>query len=1306
MVPPSPHTPSSRRQGIALVIVLSFVVLLSVLVLAFLGSVTEDLGASSSFAASSDVKQRAQTAVNLVIGQIQAATSQPDVAWASQPGMIRTYTRSGAKGSQYKLYSSDNMVVADFAVANATGQPTDVPADWANRPDQFTDLNQPVLAPNPAGPITTAGSSKTFTAQYPILNPAALGSDIKGFSAKSLAGDNVVAPDPAANPLTTGNPLPMPVQWLYMLRNGELRPIRNGIISGATKENPPVARIAFWTDDETAKININTAGGDEWDADSSVPASYSDAPMMSHPFEGKLTGNQPVNHEYQRYPGHPATTYLSAVFPDLGRGELYSITPRVTNLLGSADVSSQGGTRTTNYGVGAAASARPTALPLSKGLPLYASLDELRFKRSITARETQEDAAGNLLLTVDQIEQAKFFLTMQSRAPEVTMFNTPRIGIWPLWGDATKRTPYDRTIAFASTIAGQPFYFVRENPNSSTFDYEKFPRNGQLYNYLLDLTSRAIPGYGASFQAKYPADRDQILTEVFDYIRSCINLVDTSTGATPYTGSKTWDESRRAVRGTGHVAPIKINDTRGFGRTMTLYSPILQVYAKETVIHPDDLKYDTNNDGTIKKPENSFASRLKTTRVQCVLLINSFCAAQGVVRLVPDLVYEIDGLQTIKIQGQSANFPSKARVNFNRNTPNDDYARGGATGTAGLFWEAGAATFKPLGQTGPDKEYPFYSDEITVDSEVRSPLTLSSGTITLRILAKGGDEVLQTLQFSYPETKIPTPYVAGSYMFKYVDGAKFPQLKKGTASTFYSGTQPDATTLTNNFFQGVTAERQFMNQVTRSLVPMGNRVRGDLRLLTATENVTADSFVGADGYYTPEADFTTANPSQHRYHMPYDNRKRDGQTGGAMLVGAPRADAAGGHITGFGGNLVEGIKYQQHDSEVQSNATAAPYTFYPEASLTEPDGSPRINAALLEGANGARLPGDWDTGIASTPDGPFINKADEGEVGGQAYSAYNATMAAGTLFSPNRQVPSPAIFGSLSTGVKAQKPWQTLLFCPNPAAGEQHPGFGHGAGSAGSKARAPFDKVPDHVLLDLFSMPVVEPYAISEPFSTAGKINLNYQIVPFTNITRSTGLQAVLQSTRVVAIPTADSFQLVQPGKAWHYKAGSNAPAARPDYRLKIDLDETLKGFEDRFLADEHFRSASEICEMYLVPEGQTLENIAAWWRGSDADPTRTGYKLTGDNLRERPYSQIYSRLTTKSNTYTVHVRVQTLQQRRRSQPAEYAKWEEGKDRVLAEYRGSYGIERYLNPSITSYTAGEPLTDYKFRTFSTKQFTP
>ena len=55
-------------------------------------------------------------------------------------------------------------------------------------------------------------------------------------------------------------------------------------------------------------------------------------------------------------------------------------------------------------------------------------------------------------------------------------------------------------------------------------------------------------------------------------------------------------------------------------------------------------------------------------------------------------------------------------------------------------------------------------------------------------------------------------------------------------------------------------------------------------------------------------------------------------------------------------------------------------------------------------------------------------------------------------------------------------------------------------------------------MLDLFQMPVVEPYPISEPFSTAGKVNLNYHIAPFGYITRSTALRGVLTPMRVSAV--------------------------------------------------------------------------------------------------------------------------------------------------------------------------------------------
>ncbi|MDQ3622162.1 MAG: Verru_Chthon cassette protein A, partial [Verrucomicrobiota bacterium] len=365
-----------------------------------------------------------------------------------------------------------------------------------------------------------------------------------------------------------------------------------------------------------------------------------------------------------------------------------------------------------------------------------------------------------------------------------------------------------------------------------------------------------------------------------------------------------------------------------------------------------------------------------------------------------------------------------------------------------------------------------------------------------------------------------------------------------------------------------------------------------------------------------------------------------------------------------------------------------------------PNLSSRYNGVFLKDRDGALKPGDWDTGVGPACDGAFINKADDGQVDVKGYEnafrypyfSEQQDPPGPTFFTPNRLVTSPVLFGSLSSGSFTKQPWQTLLFCPNPAAGLAHPGFG--------TTSLP----PDHLLLDLFQMPVVEPYAVSEPLSTAGRVNLNYQMLPFTYLHRDTAMRAVLKGSRVPVIA----------GNAGNSYKGN----ATLQTRYPIDLEETLKGFEERF-ADKKdspsgntFRSASEICEMYMVPQGQKLNNMPSYW----TDVAKTG--LTGDNLRERPYAEIYPRITTKSNTYTVHLRVQTLRQAGNVSPTV---WVEGRDQVLAEYRGSSTIERYVDPhdrDLPDYAAtgtaqagieaGQFPIDqyYKFRVIATKRFQP
>ena len=80
-----------QRKGVALILVVSFIVLMSALVVGFFSRVTTELTSARSYAESISARQLAESAVSVVMGQIRAATTVPNGCWASQPGMIRVY---------------------------------------------------------------------------------------------------------------------------------------------------------------------------------------------------------------------------------------------------------------------------------------------------------------------------------------------------------------------------------------------------------------------------------------------------------------------------------------------------------------------------------------------------------------------------------------------------------------------------------------------------------------------------------------------------------------------------------------------------------------------------------------------------------------------------------------------------------------------------------------------------------------------------------------------------------------------------------------------------------------------------------------------------------------------------------------------------------------------------------------------------------------------------------------------------------------------------------------------------------------
>ena len=609
---------SRAQRGAALLLVLACLLLITTLIVGLLLNSQYNLKSSKLYADGSSVKTLADSTISLVMAQIQQATSNgTTVAWASQPGMIRTYDNTGMPLVDYRLFSWDsptwNVAEQGAPYNPATDEAplsTSGASAWYNSPAVFVDLNQPIndLSGTPHFPIIDGSDSDLSSVAVPApggatatvktyVNPATTSPAVEGFWINQTGGPAVTT---EASVL---NDIPMPVKWLYVLSDGTVAaPSGTGTqitIAGASAANPITGRIAYWTDDETSKININTAS----------EGNYWDTPHAQGITDFNMATFQPLSNEYQRYPGHPAMTCLSSVLGSFlplpavdhtlnpnnsgapyNNGAsaaavygpyqaYYDLAPKL-NIDTPGNLGSQAGTVT----------AFPGPALTSKNDRLFASVDELMFKSNLFADSDHSTAfpsggrsATSTALTAAMLEKTKFFLTASSRAPDVNLFNQPRVVAWPVsaTNSAAYRTTLDQTIAFCGTIDQFPYYFQRARSDHPTDDLPAAAaptgvgRNRSLMQYLQYLTSQPIPGFGpATFYDKYPvvttgtgavSERDQILTEIFDYIR-CLNLYDQSSPATmtnPFTTTGL---------NSGQVIPIydTVTKTKGFGRFPTI----------------------------------------------------------------------------------------------------------------------------------------------------------------------------------------------------------------------------------------------------------------------------------------------------------------------------------------------------------------------------------------------------------------------------------------------------------------------------------------------------------------------------------------------------------------------------------------------------------------------------------------------------------------------------------------------------------------------------------------------------------------
>lgn len=1444
---PLPSQPAQR--GIALVIVLAFLVLIAGLMIAFFSNVSTEFSSARSFADGVTTKQLADSAVNVVMGQIREATAMEGGAWASQPGMIRVYGAAGATPgsaltpsdklhSLYKLYSSEQLLVSGTDLTEASA--TENFANWWKQPAAFTDLNQPVKFT-----LQNPGAAGTASYRYPIMDPSfakVVDKDGKVLSAgtNGVVVEGFTLTDDAERTLPREEEIArMPTRWIYVLRDGTLT---TGTASGTqisweatvpshkkpTAENPIVGRIAYWTDDETSKVNINTAGGfslrdiptgyDE----RSYAGSFWDTPRTRARFEtggawdkffgryrpqdGGLAISQPLNGEVQRYPGHPATTSLGLIFGSfLTSEQIYQLTPRI---LGGG---SMGGTAEMPSKTWAKGAGIPKAFHKTfKKDRLYASVDELLF--SSTAGANQERATNAGGLTPDLLEKTRFFLTAHSRAPELNLQGRPRLSLWPVRWDSVPnsdsyRTAADKALAFCATLGtkdgsrdwSRRFYFQRFDPYSTTHD-ANIPRNAKLHTYLQDLTSTGIPGFGTrSFADKFGTDRDQILTEMFDQIRT-INLRDgtelrarklpTEVAATTPAG-KIVEREKIQFAPRGLVVPTKKANAVGLARFPTISEASIVLYHagyklnNGTVTLDYREKFAKDGDGKYLVDGGTGISQVSDDLVRAFLVFEMFIPSMGYSSLIgPNasslekrgIEIEVTGMDGFQLNGQPLLFPSGPKKRS----------------FTGLGWGIGASqgfqfllNANPSHNPGAINYYPFQSD-LTLGPGVPVPavppgtpatVALKGTKLGVRISFAGMDP--QNFELEFPDATVPTPtdavWILGkpngtpeSYGYTetpppYPDPGGFypaPKFKGdlpvypppwacGTGDTTWAvkslagrlRSQPVPPKTAGNY--GVLANpsgpgdgngdglddktgaivganstnraRQIFQpgDTVRSLIfqnHLPSRADGDFRIAAITDQSAA---------FRPHPDY--ANPAVRR--------AQQWMTANYGVSYFPTNWQWGGYTVVPGAEAQESIPSTPPTLKLvrAPNITTGPNQQPITQSVFGRLVKDAQGADLLRAVNGVfrndGQPGDFDTGLGHWKDGAFSGKTDDGLVATPDYDNYygtwgysppyfngqNEDVPHDSFFSPNRQVSSAVVFGSLPRG--RDKHWETLCFSPNPA-GTNHPG------NVAPK---------DSLLLDLFHMPIVEPYAISEPLSTAGKVNMNYGIAPFNWIQRSTAVRAALQSTRVTAIPFSELPR---------YKG---TPNPNTNYRLQVDRDETLKASDALFaefpanLDGGFYKSATQICDLFLYPKtyfnGTLVNNglpipkwvageaaIKTFWYGNggkgNTDAPR-GHSITGDNLREQPYGALYPRLTTKSNTYTVHMRVQTLRKKPGSKPE---LWDEVSDRVTSEYRGSSTIERYIDPHDPRFDDKHPdyidvdkqslEPAYRFRVVNTKRFQP
>ncbi len=208
---------SSRRQeaGSALLITLAVLVILTIIIVGFSESVRVERVSARSHFDGTQATLLAQSGIDQAVAAIRETTADPERNWISQPGRL---------------------------IAGA--------ATGGGEPDARKILQEEV--PLSSG-LATASTNPIFAA--PDLNALTF----------QTPASHLVTESPDAS----GNVAQLKAQWIYVRKDGTLD--TSATPSTTNTDNPLVGRYAYWTDDESSKVNYNVA----WTRDDANPHSIS-----------------------------------------------------------------------------------------------------------------------------------------------------------------------------------------------------------------------------------------------------------------------------------------------------------------------------------------------------------------------------------------------------------------------------------------------------------------------------------------------------------------------------------------------------------------------------------------------------------------------------------------------------------------------------------------------------------------------------------------------------------------------------------------------------------------------------------------------------------------------------------------------------------------------------------------------------------------------------------------------------------------------------------------------------------------------